>query len=649
MKNLLRHSPWLALFGVALFFTSPASAQAPAANDVNGPKLLGQGGNALPVNAALPTIWIIGDSTVRNGQGSNPGNGQWGWGAPIEYYFDRAKINVVNRALGGTSSRTFYNSNWPAVLSNVKQGDFLFIQFGHNDKNGDLTGANATIGSLNGIGDETEQVSGRGGQPETVHTFGWYMMQMVEQAKAKGVTPIVCSFIPRKIWADGKVIRANADYFPYADWAGDLAKKENVAYIDLNAITGRKYNALGPDKVEPLFVPTPSEHTHTNWYGAVINAESVIGGLKLLAVDPLAPYFSAIGQSIPAADPAKDPLDGTSTVTSTAAADALYNPANAAPASGAVSPIGIASAAPAGKPSIYIIGDSTANTRSAVILGWGFPFVDYFDSAKVQIFNKAIAARSSRSFIAEGHWDPVLAQLKPGDYVLLQFGHNDTGTPSASRAGDRPSLPGLGEETQDVPLPQGAAVTVGLAPAKDGDAGPAATVHTYGWYMRKYIADAKAKGANVVVLAVTTRDIWSNPNATFGTAVSQTATIVTQTDKYNIADDKVERGLDDGHGHNFRDESREIAKAANVPFVDLTDINADLYEKMGREKTMLFFPQDHTHSSPAGADFNAANIVAGLKALKDSPFTALLSAKGQAVAPADAKYVDNNVPAAVAK
>lgn len=285
--------------------------------------------------------------------------------------------------------------------------------------------------------------------------------------------------------------------------------------------------------------------------------------------------------------------------------------------------------APAPEPTLYIISDSTAAQNSGNgIVGWGRPLADYFDPAKVRIANKAIAARSSRSFMAENHWDPIVAQIKPGDIVLLQFGHNDTGTPNPNPRGDRPSLPGLGEETVDLTAN-----------------GQPVTVHTYGWYMRKYIADAKAKGAQVVVLSVTVRDIWTNPNATFGTDLDKTAVIATKTDKYNAADDKVERGLDDGHGHNYADEAREIAKAQSVPFVDLTNLNADQYEKIGREKAAEMFKTqkvDHTHSNAAGADFNAASIVAGLKALKNSPYTALLSEKGKSVPTAEAKYVADN-------
>ena len=81
-----------------------------------------------------PTVFLIGDSTVKNGQ-DNGSNGQWGWGHILPYYFDKEKVNVENDALGGTSSRTFLeNQNlWPRVLPKVQAGDFVLMQFGHND------------------------------------------------------------------------------------------------------------------------------------------------------------------------------------------------------------------------------------------------------------------------------------------------------------------------------------------------------------------------------------------------------------------------------------------------------------------------------------------------------------------------------------
>src|SRR5437667_11156904 len=100
-----------------------------------------------------PSLWLVGDSTVRNGSGSG-GNGQWGWGDRIAKYFDAAKLNVVNRARGGRSSRTFQTEGlWDAVLADAKPGDLVIIQMGHNDA-GPPAGDNRDRGNLRGIGAE---------------------------------------------------------------------------------------------------------------------------------------------------------------------------------------------------------------------------------------------------------------------------------------------------------------------------------------------------------------------------------------------------------------------------------------------------------------------------------------------------------------
>src|SRR5436309_10537202 len=91
------------------------------------------GAPAPATNPALPTLWLVGDSTVRNGSG-NGGNGMWGWGDRVAKYFDPAKIDVVNRSRGGRSSRTFITEGlWDKVLADARPGDFVIIQLGHND------------------------------------------------------------------------------------------------------------------------------------------------------------------------------------------------------------------------------------------------------------------------------------------------------------------------------------------------------------------------------------------------------------------------------------------------------------------------------------------------------------------------------------
>ncbi|MGH9573627.1 MAG: rhamnogalacturonan acetylesterase [Candidatus Acidiferrales bacterium] len=213
-------------------------------------------------------------------------------------------------------------------------------------------------------------------------------------------------------------------------------------------------------------------------------------------------------------------------------------------------------------PTIFIVGDSTAKNQAD--LGWGDHLAHYFDTSRINVANRAIAGRSSRSFIREGAWDHVLAEMKPGDYVLLQMGHNDGGDVADSKA--RGSLKGLGAETQDVTLRNG----------------QVETVHTYGWYMRKYIADTRAKQATPYLLSLTIRNIWT-PGA-------------------------------DGNSHIERDmgydaDLRQLAAQEQVPYIDMGTIEADRLEEIGPAKTALLFPIDHTHTSAEGAEMNAQCVV----------------------------------------
>jgi lysophospholipase L1-like esterase len=246
----------------------------------------------VPANPALPTLFLVGDSTVRNGHGDGA-QGQWGWGEPLVSFFDPAKINVVNRAIGGRSSRTYITEGqWADTLALIKPGDTIIFQFGHNDGGipDEPTRARA---SLPGIGDEIREIE----NPilkrhETVHTFGWYMSQYVQDTLAKHATPILCSPIPRKIWQDGKVVRNAKDY---GGWTRQIAEEYHVGFIDLNEIIGLRYDALGQPAVEPLFA---DPHTHTSMAGAEINAESVVIGLKRLPHDPVAEDLSAKGSAV---------------------------------------------------------------------------------------------------------------------------------------------------------------------------------------------------------------------------------------------------------------------------------------------------------------------------------------------------------------
>jgi lysophospholipase L1-like esterase len=147
------------------------------------------------------------------------------------------------------------------------------MQFGHNDgSRPDTTQRNR--GTLRGVGDDTVELVFADGRKEIVHTYGWYIRQFVKSAKARGAIPIVFSMIPRNIWNDGKVPRANNDF---GKWAKEVAEQEGAFFIDLNAITADKYDQWGPEKVKDFFY---GDHTHTNKRGADINAQSIVEGIK---------------------------------------------------------------------------------------------------------------------------------------------------------------------------------------------------------------------------------------------------------------------------------------------------------------------------------------------------------------------------------
>ena len=239
-----------------------------------------------PRDSALPTLFHIGDSTVRNGSG-NGANGQWGWGDLTACYFDTTRMNVVNRALGGRSSRTYLTQGqWDRVLAMLKPGDVVLMQFGHND-GGALNDTSRARGSIRGIGDESEEIDNLlTHQHEVVHSFGWYLRKFITDTKARGATPVVASLVPRNRWENGAVQRNTKDY---AGWAEAVARAEGVAFLDLNALIAREYDALGEETVMPFFV---ADRTHTTLAGAKLSARVVIAALKGLPENPVGAYLS---------------------------------------------------------------------------------------------------------------------------------------------------------------------------------------------------------------------------------------------------------------------------------------------------------------------------------------------------------------------
>lgn len=178
----------------------------------------------------------------------------------------------------------------------------------------------------------------------------------------------------------------------------------------------------------------------------------------------------------------------------------------------------------------------------------------------------------------------MLTILKPSDFVIIQFGHNDPGPlDDTSRA--RGSIPGVGEETREIDNPVTHKHEV---------------VRTYGWYMRKYVTDTQAKGATPIVCSQIPRKIWKDGHIERSTA-------------------------------SYAGWARQVAELQKADFVDLNEIIARTYDGLGEAMVETFFADPRTHTSWAGAELNAQSVVAGLKALPDHTLDHFLNAQGSAV------------------
>ncbi|MCX6538097.1 MAG: oligogalacturonate lyase family protein [Acidobacteria bacterium] len=254
-------------------FSLPVSLSSGPASDA---------GRVFAPEPARPSLFIVGDSTVQNTTA-----GQLGWGTAIAHYFDAARIRVVNRALGGRSSRTFQTEgHWDQVLKEVKRGDYVLIQFGHNDVGSLNTGR--ARGTLPGIGEDTKDVVMEAtGRAEVVHSFGWYLRKYVADARSNGVTPILCSLVPRNNWKDDKVIRATDDYVA---WTRAIAESIGVPWLNLNEEVARHYDAIGADRVGKEFFF--GDRTHTSPAGAQLTALTVVELLRAMPGRPFAAFFA---------------------------------------------------------------------------------------------------------------------------------------------------------------------------------------------------------------------------------------------------------------------------------------------------------------------------------------------------------------------
>jgi len=202
--------------------------------------------------ADVPTLYLVGDSTVtdqRHGDGAS-------WGQVLPLCFGPG-IAVANHAESGETLKSFLTGlRLAKVLETLRAGDYLFIQFGHNDSKAAWPQTHA----------------------DAAHTFPAYLRAFIAEARARGATPVLLTSPERRFFeADGTLRDTHGDY-PAA--ARAVAAAEDVALIDLHAASHALYLAYGPEDSARLFANAGQDRTHHNFAGAALLARAVAEGIR---------------------------------------------------------------------------------------------------------------------------------------------------------------------------------------------------------------------------------------------------------------------------------------------------------------------------------------------------------------------------------
>ena len=225
---------------------------------------------AIPVKKKIK-VYLIGDSTMcPYPTGQFP---QTGWGMPFENFFDSSVV-IDNRAKGGRSTRTFLSENrWQPVADSLQEGDYVFIQFGHNDEA------------------KEPQYAAR---YTSVPDYKINLIKFITETRAKKANPILVTPVTRmKFDKDGKQQETHVEYTAACY---EIAKQYNVPLIDLDKKSRDLLQQFGADNAKMLFLQLdPGEHpnypagvkdnTHFNEYGARKIAELVLAGIKELNLE----------------------------------------------------------------------------------------------------------------------------------------------------------------------------------------------------------------------------------------------------------------------------------------------------------------------------------------------------------------------------
>lgn len=352
-------------------------------------------------------VYLAGDSTVKTYGERHEG----GWGEYLQEYFND-DVEIVNKSEGGRASRTFINQGrLDEILNEIKEGDYLFIQFGHNDATEDdkkKIERYVPIGEAdeNGIYPviegkmvetpqelldlDTSKPYGKMYYPDNSGTYKWYLKQFIDGARQKGAIPVLCTPVSRAYFDEnGKIEPHHGENDCYVEAVRQLAKEEDVTLLDLFDKTKSLYEKLGQVETMKLhFVKDNGDFdkTHYSKHGGFV----VAGLVK----DAIKDSNLAIKESIKESE------------------------------------IQVGKTEHLRQANLYIVGDSISciydedENYQIPRAGWGMKLQQYLDPA-LTVVDLALSGRSSKSFTTEENYEKLFSQIKEGDYLLIKFGHND--------------------------------------------------------------------------------------------------------------------------------------------------------------------------------------------------------------------------------
>ena len=218
---------------------------------------------------ATITVYLVGDSTISIKE--TKAYPETGWGMPFAYFFDSTVV-VENHAKNGRSTRTFISENrWQPVADKLKEGDYVFIQFGHNDES-------------------KEKVD----RYTTPQEYKANLTRFINETKSKKATPILLTPVSRRYFDSTGTIKQTHPI--YSDLVREVAKEQKVAFIDLDKKSQAMYQEMGDENSKLLFLwlkegehpnypKGKQDNTHFNELGARKVAQLVLAELRSLNLE----------------------------------------------------------------------------------------------------------------------------------------------------------------------------------------------------------------------------------------------------------------------------------------------------------------------------------------------------------------------------